>query len=128
MVQALDGSIETGSLTRTHWLAVLLALVTGGIHVYAGLVEGRIPVLVAGVGFFGAVGLFLVDYRRSLLYVLGIVYTAVQIPLWYVVKAGEYTTLGYVDKSLQVVLIALLVYFYWNTRSATGTSRESATV
>jgi hypothetical protein len=107
---------------------VLLALVTGGIHVYAGLVEGRIPVLLAGVGFFGAVILFLVDYRRTLLYVLGIIYTAVQLPLWYVVKAGEYTTLGYVDKSIQVVLIVFLVYLYWNTRMATGTSRESAIV
>ena len=94
MVQALDASLETGSLTRTHWLAVLFALGTGGIHVYAGLVEGRIPVLLAGVGFFGAVVLFFVDYRRTLLYILGIIYTAVQFPLWYVVKAGEYTTLG----------------------------------
>ena len=128
MVQALDASLETGSFTRTHRLVVLLALLTGGIHVYAGLVEGRIPVLLAGVGFFGAVVLFLVDYRRSLLYVLGIVYTAVQLPLWYVVKAGEYTTLGYADKLIQVVLILLLVYLYWNTRMATGTSRESPTI
>ena len=88
----------------------------------------RIPVLLAGVGFFGAVVLFLVDCRRSLVYVLGIIYTAVQLPLWYVVKAGEYTTLGYVDKGIQFVLIVLLVYLYWNTRMATGTSRESATV
>jgi hypothetical protein len=128
MVRALDASLETGSLSRTHWLVVLFALVTGGIHVYAGLVEGRTPVLLAGVGFFGAVVLFLVDYRRSLLYVLGIVYTAVQLPLWYVVKAGEYTTLGYADKLIQVILIVLLVYLYWNTRMATGTDRESPTI
>jgi hypothetical protein len=127
MAQALNGSLKTGSLTRTHWLAILLALATGVIHVYAGIVEGRIPILLAGLGFLGAVVLFLLDYRRTLLYIVGIVYTTVQIPLWYVVKAGEYTMLGYVDKSIQVVFILLLVYLYWSERDVSTARRESPT-
>ncbi|WP_239685616.1 hypothetical protein [Halolamina pelagica] len=92
------------------------------MHVYAGVVEGRAPVTLAGVGFLGAILLYLVDYRRPLLYLVGVVYTAVQIPLWYVAKAGEFTTVGYVDKAVQVVLVALLVYLYWHTRAAKNTS------
>ena len=116
MSLASDELVETRSLDAAHWLAVLLAISTGVVHVYAGLVEGRIPVALAGVGFLVAVALFLVDYRRPLLYLVGILYTAVQLPLWYVVKAGEYTTVGYLDKSIQVLLIVLLAYLYWRQR------------
>lgn len=118
-----SGYVETESLTPSHWFAVLLVLVTGVIHVYAGLAEGRIPVSIAGIGFLGAIVLFLVDSHRFLLYLAGIVYTAVQFPLWYVAKAGEYTTLGYVDKTLQGVLIAVLAYLYWKERRATDRDR-----
>jgi hypothetical protein len=109
---SFDGSLETGSLTRIHWLAILLAVATGVIHVYAGIVEGRIPVSIAGVGFLGGVVLFLFDYRRRVLYLVGVVYTGIQIPLWYVAKVGEFTLLGYADKAVQIVIIILLAYLY----------------
>lgn len=127
MARALSGYIETESLTALHWFAVLLAVATGVIHVYAGIIEGRVPVVLAGIGFLGAVVLFLGAYRRSLLYPVGILYTAVQLPLWYVVKAGEYTGLGYVDKTIQVGLIVVLAYLYWNERGIPTRSRESLT-
>jgi hypothetical protein len=44
-----------------------------------------------------------------------------------VVKAGEYTMLGYVDKSIQVVFILLLVYLYWSERDVSTARRESPT-
>ena len=106
-------SIETESVEPIQWLAVGLVLLTGIIHIYAGIVEGRLPVTLAGVGFFAAIGLFLLDYRRRQLYLVGVFYTAIQLPLWYVAKAGEYTALGYTDKAVQIVLIALLAYLYW---------------
>ncbi|WP_246985105.1 hypothetical protein [Halorientalis marina] len=111
------GLIETASLGAEHWTAVVLVAVTGVLHLYAGVVEGAPPVLIAGVGFFGALALFLVGYRRRLLYAVGVVYTGVQIPLWYVVKAGAYTPVGYVDKAVQVVLVALLLGLLWRDRS-----------
>jgi len=119
---------DTESVDALAWLAVALVVVTGVLHVYAGVVEGRIPVALAGVGFLGAVVLFLSNVRRRLLYLVGIVYTGVQIPLWYVVKAGEFTTVGYVDKAVQVVLVALLAYLYWRGRagSATGPGAGAA--
>lgn len=113
---------EVQSVGRLGWLAVALVTVTGVIHIYAGVVEGRTPVALAGVGFLAAIVLYLVEYRRPLLYLVGIVYTAIQIPLWYVVKAGEFTTVGYVDKTVQVVLVVVLAYLYWETRTATTDS------
>lgn len=115
-----DGlALETDTFDWRHWLAVVLALLTGVFHVYAGAIESRIPVALAGVGFLVAIGLFLVDYRRQQLYLVGIVYTFVQLPLWYVVKAGEYTMVGYLDKTVQVLLILVLAALYWESRQAT---------
>ncbi|SEN81561.1 hypothetical protein SAMN05216388_1005117 [Halorientalis persicus] len=105
-----------GSLTQVQWLAVALVVVTGVLHVYAGIVEGRIPVALAGVGYAGALVLFLLDYRRRLLYLIGVPYTAVQFPLWIVAKS-EYGMIDYVDKAVQVVLILVLLYLYLNTPS-----------
>ena len=126
MSRASDGLVETRSLDAAHWLAVALVLATGVVHVYAGVVEGRIPVALAGVGFLVALALFLADYRRPLLYLVGILYTAVQLPLWYVAKAGEYTTLGYLDKSIQVLLIVLLAYLYWRQRGPSTRRGDTA--
>jgi hypothetical protein len=105
-----------GSLTQLQWLAVVLAVITGVLHVYAGVVEGRVPVALAGVGYAGALVLFFLDYRRRLLYLVGIPYTAIQILLWLVVKS-EYGVVDYVDKAVQVVLILVLLYLYLNTPS-----------
>lgn len=118
MSQSRSGVFETESIAGLGWIALALVLITGIFHIYSGFVEGQIPVLLAGVGFLGAIVLYLRNYRRRVLYLVGIVYTAVQIPIWYVVKAGEYTTVGYVDKAVQVVLIVLLVYLYWSSTSA----------
>lgn len=118
MKSSISGLLEVQSVSQLGWLAVALVAVTGVLHIYAGIVEGRLPVGLAGVGFLAAIGLYLVDYRRPLLYLVGIVYTAIQIPFWYVVKGGEFTTVGYLDKAVQVVLIVVLAYLYWQTRTA----------
>jgi hypothetical protein len=57
--------------------------------------------------------LFFLDYRLRLLYLAGIPYTAVQIPIWLVAKA-EYGVVDYVDKAVQVLLILVLLYLYLN--------------
>lgn len=105
--------LDTASLAGLHWLAIVLALLTGVLHVYAGLDGGvRIPLILAGLGFFGGTVLFLMNYRRRLLYPVAIIYTGIQIPAWYVVNAGQYTTVGYVDKAVQILLVAVLAYLY----------------
>ena len=117
MVKSQNNSASRiGSLTQLQWLAVALVLVTGVLHVYAGVVEGRVPVALAGVGYAGALALFFRDYRRRLLYLIGVPYTAVQFPLWIIAKT-EYGVVDYVDKAAQAVLIVVLVYLYLNAPS-----------
>ncbi|MDQ2056391.1 MULTISPECIES: hypothetical protein [Halobellus] len=115
-----------GPLTQIQWLAVVLVVITGVLHVYAGIVEGRAPVALAGVGYAGALVLFFLDYRRRMLYLIGIPYTAVQFPLWIVAKS-EYGMIDYVDKAVQVVLILVLIYLYLTTRSE-STGNTATTV
>jgi ABC-type amino acid transport system permease subunit len=102
--------LSTESVTSVHWVAVALAVLTGVIHVYVGAVRGRPSLLLAGLGFFGGIGLFLNGYRRRPLYVVGIVYVLIQIVIWTIVNAGEYTTIGIVDKGVQLMLVGLLAY------------------
>ncbi|WP_247009889.1 hypothetical protein [Halorientalis litorea] len=110
-------SAESGDATRvrgggfsTLELAVFaLVGITALTHLYAGVVEGAPPVLLAGVGFVGGLLLYVRGTRRRLLTAAAIPYTAVQIPLWYVVKQGSFTTVGYLDKAVQLLLVVLLV-------------------
>lgn len=121
---SVSSRIETASLTGLHWVAIVLALVSGVIHLILGVNFSPEPLgiafLLAGLGFLGAVTLMLINYRRRLLYAVGIPYTAIQIVLWYYLNfaAGpksfpsEIGTMGAVDKIAQVVLIVVLIVLY----------------
>lgn len=102
--------LDTASLTGTQWVAVVLALLTGLIHLFVGVDRGRPSLVLAGVGFGAGVGLFLVNYRRHTLYLLGSGYVALQIVLWTAFQMGEYALIGFIDKTIQVLLLVILVY------------------
>ncbi|SDD08839.1 hypothetical protein [Natrinema hispanicum] len=68
--------------------------------------------------------LFFRNHRRHLLYLIGVPYTAVQIPIWLVAKS-EYGVVDYVDEAVQIVLIVVLVYLYPNT--STEPAKPAAT-
>lgn len=118
----LSGQIS--SFTRLQLGAVALAAVTGVIHLAIGVSSvasfGFEPLAVAlalaGLGFFGAILLFVRGVRRQRLYVAGVVYTALQIVLWV-----QFNQLGgdpaispveAVDKLVQLLLIGVLVSLY----------------
>lgn len=110
-------SIETESLTPLHWGAVALAAISGVIHFVLGVqfFPGVQPVLflLAGLGFFGAIVLLLVDYRRQQLYIAGVGFTALQIVLWLVLNQlgadPGISPTEIIDKGAQVLLIAALI-------------------
>ncbi|GAA0213945.1 DUF7475 family protein [Halobaculum roseum] len=111
-------ALHTESMTGLHWLGVALATITGVIHLWlayafrADETALAVAFLIAAVGFFGGVAAVLLDYRRRLLYVLGIPFTAGQIPIWYVVNAPNFGATGIADKVVQVVLIVVLAVLY----------------
>jgi hypothetical protein len=114
-------ALGTDTLEATHWIGILAALVSAGVHLLLGVrmfPSGLgISFILAGLGFVGAVALVLVDFRRRAVYAIGIPFTLVQVVLWYVVNfvgtgmsfPGDIGTLGAVDKVAQVVLLAVLV-------------------
>lgn len=100
---------STGVYSQLEIVTMLLLAVTAATHLYAGVVESAPPLLLAGLGFLGGIGLYVQGYKRSLLTLVAIPYTAVQIPLWYGAKAGSFTLVGYIDKVVQVILVVALV-------------------
>ena len=113
-----SGIFDLGTLTPLHYLGVLAAVVTGVIHLRLGVGFAPSPLgisfLFAGVVFLAASAAILANYRRRLLYGLGIPFTAGQVVLWYVfnfpvgsVPAGV-GTIAVVDKVAQVALIVVL--------------------
>ncbi|WP_247005729.1 DUF7475 family protein [Halorientalis litorea] len=114
-------SPDVASLDSLHWVGIVAALVSAAVHLLLGvrmLPSGMgISFVLAGLGFLGAVGLIVLNYRRRAVYAVGIPFTLVQILLWYYVNfvslgksfPADIGTLGAVDKIAQVVLIAVLV-------------------
>jgi len=113
--------LHTESLTPLHWAGMVAAGVSGAVHIVLGVLFAPSPMgisfLLAGLGFLGAIALVAVDYRRRLVYAVGIPYTLGQILLWYYVNfaaggksfPGEVGALGAIDKFAQVALLAVLV-------------------
>jgi len=116
-----DFGLDVASLNGLHWAGIVAAVVSAAVHLLLGVrmlpSAMGISFVLAGLGFLGAVGLVLVDYRRRAVYAVGIPFTAVQILLWYYVNfvslgksfPADVGTLGAVDKVAQVVLLAVLV-------------------
>lgn len=114
---------ETASLTAIHWVAIGLAALSGLIHLLLAVIVPaaglRASFLLAGLGFLGAIVLVLVNYRRRLIYLIGIPFVGVQIVLWYLVVGPTFATLealDAVDKVAQALLLVLLVYLYATER------------
>jgi hypothetical protein len=115
-------SLSTDSLTGIHWVGVVLALLSGVIHLFLGVRLGSqlgyagLPgaFILAGLGFVGAVILLLVDFRRRLVYAVGVPFVGAQVVIWLWTQvlnsSRSLGTVDYVDKVAQVLLIVILLY------------------
>jgi hypothetical protein len=113
--------IDRQTLTPLHYLGILLAVVTGVIHLQLGVGFISSPLgisfLFAGIVFVLASAAILANYRRRLLYGLGIPFTAGQIVIWYVLNfamrsqsfPADVGPRGAIDKVAQVLLIVVLI-------------------
>lgn len=111
-------SLDTESLTPLHWVGIVAALVTAGVHLFLALdIGGTFGALftVASAGFIGAVVLLLLGWQRRLLYLLGIPFTGGQIVWWYAANQPSIPppTIELVDKVAQVLLIVVLAILYY---------------
>lgn len=120
ILDSLGGRLELESLTTLHWIGVYMALITAIVHLVFGI--GYFPYLVgntfllAAGGFLGGIVLLLIDYRRRLLYLVGIPYTGVQIVAWWIINGpngpGLIGPADIIDKIAQVTLILVLITLY----------------
>lgn len=120
-VEARDTASGIDTLGPIHWLGVLAALVSAGVHLLLGvrMIPSALGIsfVLAGLGFVGGVVLVLAGVRRRAVYAVGIPFTLVQIVLWYVINfadtgnsiPADVGTLGAVDKIAQAVLLVVLV-------------------
>jgi hypothetical protein len=109
--------LRTDSLTGLHWVGIALALLSGVIHLVLGI--GGLPsplgisFLLAAGGFFGAVVLVLLNYRRRLVYLVGVPFVAIQFVLYFVLNWPDvWNPGGIIDKVAQAALIVVLLVLY----------------
>ena len=96
-------------------LAALLAVITGGVHLYLFTTQSFILFLLAGLGFLTIAALVATTFDHRLLYLGGIPFTAMQIVAWVQLGMPDFQ-LGVADKTVQIVLICLLGYLYVSER------------
>jgi hypothetical protein len=107
----------------------VLTLGTALIHLYLGLGIGNTLFVLNGLGYLGLLAALqlpipqLARFRNVVRWVL-VAYTALTIVLWFVM-APYYSVIGYVDKAIEVVLIALLIADAYPPGSSKRTSRTS---
>lgn len=115
----MNTSVSIDSITPLQWIAVGCAVISGVIHLVIGIQSfpGSMPIafILAGLGFFGAVLLFLLDYRRRMLYLLGVPFVLIQIVLYVLINQRADPAISPVegiDKVVQVLLVIVLVILY----------------
>lgn len=108
----------TAGLLSLDYVVIILATISGVIHLYEGyedLGEGVIGILfiLAGIGFFAWIALLVIGFRLRVLYPVGFVFTAIQFVLYFVLNWPEiYESLGLIDKAVQLALMIVLLLVY----------------
>ena len=106
-----------------------LALGTAVVHLYMGLSFGNMLFVLNGLGYLGLLAalqlpiLQLARFRPIARWALG-GYTALTIVLWALDDPGM--TIGYVDKAIEVSLVALLLADAYRARSETSGETSGA--
>ncbi len=120
MATTQNSTPQSDSLTSLHYVGVVLAAITGLIHLWLGISFISDPLglafLGATAGFFIGIVALVLNVRRRLLYLLGIPFTAGQIPIWYALNAPDFGAVGIGDKVVQTALIVVLLLLYQRTR------------
>lgn len=108
------------SLTPLHLVGLVLASITGAVHLWLGVQYPSPALFTAGVGFGVGIAAVAADIRRQTIVVLGIPFTATQFVYYLTTHFDHLTQIGIVDKLVQFGLISVLLvlgrrggYFPW---------------
>lgn len=103
--------------------AFVLAITSGVIHLVLIVAWDIPPTSTFGIlfflafgGYLGGVALVAINYRRKLLYILGVPYTGSQIVMWYLANqpagVADISVFEWIDKIAQLLLLVVLVMLY----------------
>ena len=107
----------TTTVPSSHALrlgVVILTVATAAIHLYLGLSSGLPLFVLNGLGYLTLLAALygpiprLLPYRNAVRWLL-VGFAVLTIILWLVITGGNSTTVGYLDKTVEVLLIILLV-------------------
>ena len=93
---------------------IVLTVATAAIHLYLGLSSGLPPFVLNGFVYLTLLAALylpiprLAPHRNTVRWLL-VGFAALTILLWLVITGGNSTTIGYIDKAVEVLLITLLV-------------------
>jgi len=107
------------SLVSVVSVAAFLAAIPGSMRLYFGFTSGSQSYLLTGLGFFAVVALLLVSFRRQPLYLAGFLYSGLLGFVWFA-ESLQHSLMGLFEGVVQVVLLVLIVYLYFNIRSSEG--------
>jgi hypothetical protein len=102
--------------TRVEYGLLGLALVTGLIHVYVGVVNQFNLLILAGAGYLGGMALFSLRRFRKYVVALSIPYTLAQFVGYYQFFGFNVSAEAAVDKVVQAVFVVLGFYYFRKDR------------
>jgi hypothetical protein len=100
------------SLTPLHLIGLLLAAITGAVHLWLGVKKGSPALFMAGIGFAIGIVAIVADIRRQTIVKLGIPFTATQAFYYLATHFDQITWVSTMDKIVQVGLLAVLIVLY----------------
>lgn len=108
----LDSPSSSGpfqSLTPLYLIGIILAAITGAVHLWLGIEKSSLALFVAGIGFAVGIIAVIADVRRETVVKLGIPFTATQTIYYLATHYEQITWVSATDKIVQIVLITVLI-------------------
>lgn len=107
---------ERQPFTFTKWLIIIATLITASIHFSLNFSMGKLDPLFTlnGFGYLTLLGLYLFTPKfllryHNLLRIAYLAFTLLTIILW-VFLGQPYTIIGYVDKTVEMLLVVILLF------------------
>ena len=101
-----------GRETAFNWLAALLAILLGGIHLYLGVTGDEPQFLIVSALFFGGVVFFFTGFWRAVVYLLAALYVAMLGVLW-LFEGMQYRQIGVLTGVVSTVFFLLVIYLFY---------------
>jgi hypothetical protein len=105
------GSPDHGE-TVFDWLAVLLAVVLAGIHLYVAVSNDEQQFFIVAGMFVLGVLFFFTNYWRAVIYLLAALYVGILGVLWFL-GGMQYWGVGLLTGVLSVTFIGLVIYLFF---------------